>query len=116
MENFIRWSLNYDLWCKMHLFGREIEMAEETANSAKRGGVQNLLELLPDVFTREELQRLRQKKGVDKGHISKMINNWKSRGYIELHGQEVPPSELFRQQYAKTQWYINKRLTVSGER
>ena len=108
VENFIRWSLQYDLWCKMRFFGREIEMAENAMNSEKRSGPQNLLELLPDVFTREELQSLRTKMGVDKGKISKLINNWKTRGYIELHGQEMAPSELLRQQYAKTQWYISK--------
>ena len=114
IENFIRWSLNYDLWCKMHFFGQEIEMAESAMNSEKRSGPQNLLELLPDVFTREELQKMRQKMGVDKGHISKMINNWKVRGYIELHGKEMPSSEIIRQQYAKTERYLNKRLAVSG--
>ena len=114
IENFIRWSLQYDLWCKMHFFGQEIEMAESAMNSEKRSGPQNLLELLPDVFTREELQKMRQKMGVDKGHISKMINNWKIRGYIELHGKEMAPSELLRQQYAKTERYLNKRLAVSG--
>ena len=116
VENFIRWSLQYDLWCKMHFFGQEIEMAESAMNSEKRSGPQNLLELLPDVFTREELQKMRQKMGVDKGHISKMINNWKVRGYIELHGKEMPSSEIIRQQYAKTERYLNKRLAVSGER
>jgi hypothetical protein len=109
IENFIRWSLQYDLWCKMHFFGQEIEMAESAMNSEKRSGPQNLLELLPDVFTREELQKMRQKMGVDKGHISKMINNWKVRGYIELHGKEMPSSEIIRQQYAKTERYLNKR-------
>ena len=110
IENFVRWSLQYDLWCKMHFFGQEIEMAESAMNSEKRSGPQNLLELLPDVFTREELQKMRQKMGVDKGHISKMINNWKVRGYIELHGKEMPSSEIIRQQYAKTEKYLNKRL------
>ena len=114
IENFIRWSLQYDLWCKMHFFGQEIEMAESAMNSEKRSGPQNLLELLPDVFTREDLQKMRQKMGVDKGHISKMINNWKVRGYIELHGKEMPSSEIIRQQYAKTERYLNKRLAVSG--
>ena len=111
MENFIRWSLQYDLWCKMHFFGREIEMAEMAQSNVKRSGPQNLLELLPDVFTREELQRLRQKMGVDKGRISNMLNMWKSRGYIEPRGTDVPVSEINRQQYAKTQWYLDKRKT-----
>ena len=52
VENFIRWSLQYDLWCKMRFFGREIEMADSAINIYRRNGPQNILELLPDVFTR----------------------------------------------------------------
>ncbi len=116
MENFIRWSLQYDLWCKMHFFGREIEMAENAMNSEKRSGPQNLLELLPDVFTREEAQSLRQRLGLEKGSLKDMLNNWKKRGYIELHGREMQKAELMHQCYAKTDWYLSKRKTVSAER
>ena len=116
MENFIRWSLQYDLWCKMHFFGREIEMAENAMNSEKRSGPQNLLELLPDVFTREEAQSLRQRLGLGKGSLKDMLNNWKKRGYIELHGREMQKAELMHQCYAKTDWYLSKRKTVSAER
>ena len=114
-ENFIRWSLNYDLWCKMHFFGQEIEMAELAMSSVKRSGPKNLLELLPNVFTRDELQRLRQKMGVDKGRISNMLNMWKSRGYIETCGADVPVSERNRQQFAKTQWYLSKCKSVAQQ-
>ena len=114
IENFIRWSLQYDLWCKMHFFGREIEMAENAMNSEKRSGPQNLLELLPDVFTREEAQSLRQRLGIEKGKLKDMLANWTKRGYIELYGEEMPRTELMRQCYAKTDWYLNKRLAVSG--
>ena len=110
MENFIRWSLQYDLWCKMHFFGREIEMAESATNSEKRSGPQNLLELLPDVFTREELQKLRHKMGVDKGRLCDMLYNWRRRGYIEQHENSTSQQECFK----KTEWYLNKRLAVSG--
>ena len=106
MENFIRWSLQYDLWCKMHFFGREIEMAESATNSEKRSGPQNLLELLPDVFTREELQKLRHKMGVDKGRLCDMLYNWRRRGYIEQHENSTSQQECFK----KTEWYLNKRL------
>ena len=116
IENFIRWSLQYDLWCKMHFFGREIEMAENAMNSEKRSGPQNLLELLPDVFTREEAQSLRQRLGLEKGSLKDMLNNWKKRGYIELHGREMQKAELKHQCYAKTDWYLSKRKTVSAER
>ena len=110
MENFIRWSLQYDLWCKMHFFGREIEMSESATNSEKRSGPQNLLELLPDVFTREELQKLRHKMGVDKGRLCDMLYNWRRRGYIEQHENSTSQQECFK----KTEWYLNKRLAVSG--
>ena len=93
MENFIRWSLQYDLWCKMHFFGREIEMSESATNSEKRSGPQNLLELLPDVFTREELQKLRHKMGVDKGRLCDMLYNWRRRGYIEQHENSTSQQE-----------------------
>jgi hypothetical protein len=114
IENFIRWSLQYDLWCKMRFFGQEIEMAESAMNSEKRSGPQNLLELLPDVFTREEAQSLRQRLGIEKGKLKDMLANWTKRGYIELYGEEMPRTELMRQCYAKTDWYLNKRLAVSG--
>ena len=106
MENFIRWSLNYDLWCKMHFFGREIDAEENSMNNVKRSGPQNLLDFLPDIFTREEVQRLRQKMGVNKGPITKMISNWKSRGYIELYGEEMPQQEINKQCYRKSEKYI----------
>ena len=92
----------------------ESRIEENSINNVKRSGPQNLLEFLPDIFTREEVQRLRQKMGVNKGPITKMISNWKSRGYIELYGEEMPRTELMRQCYAKTDWYLNKRLAVSG--
>ena len=111
IENFIRWSLQYDLWCKMHFSGQEIEMAESAMNSEKRSGPQNLLELLPDVFTREEAQSLRQRLGIEKGKLKDMLANWTKRGYIELYGEEMPRTELMRQCYAKTDWYLNKRMS-----
>ena len=81
-EDFIRWSLHYDLWCKMHFFGQDIEYAEANASRREKKGPQNLLELLPDVFTREEAQRLRQRMGITKGNASQMLRTWKFRGYI----------------------------------
>jgi hypothetical protein len=82
IEEFIRWSLNYDLWCKMQFFGDAIEYAESLGNRREKGGPQNLLEQLPDVFTREEAQRMRQRMGITKGNASQMLRTWKFRGYI----------------------------------
>ena len=53
-EDFIRWSLKYDMWCKMKFFGAAIEDVEKSSMCEKRRGPQNLLDLLPDVFTRDE--------------------------------------------------------------
>ncbi len=114
VENFIRWSLQYDLWCKMRFFGNDIELAESAMNISKRKGPRNLLDFLPDIFTREEAHLLRQKKGLERGSLSAMLGMWRKRGYIELHGEEMPQSEQMRQRYAKTQWYKNRQdaLTV----
>ena len=110
VENFIRWSLQYDLWCKMRFFGNDIELAENAhyANVSKRGP-RNLLDLLPDVFTREEAQLLRQKLGMNKGGLSLMISTWKQRGYIQLLDEAVPQAELSQQRFGKTDLYLNKQ-------
>ena len=110
VENFIRWSLQYDLWCKMHFFGQDIELAESAhyANVSKRGP-RNLLDLLPDVFTREEAQLLRQKLGMNKGGLSLMISTWKQRGYIQLLDEAMPQAELSQQRFGKTDLYLNKQ-------
>ena len=110
VENFIRWSLQYDLWCKMHFFGNDIELAENAHYaSTSKTGPKNLLDFLPDIFTREEAHLLRQKKGMERGSLSAMLGMWRKRGYIELHGEEMPQSEQMRQRYAKTQWYKNRQ-------
>ncbi|MEE0985018.1 MAG: BT4734/BF3469 family protein [Bacteroidaceae bacterium] len=110
VENFIRWSLQYDLWCKMRFFGQDIELAESAHYaSTSKTGPKNLLDFLPDIFTREEAHLLRQKKGMERGSLSAMLGMWRKRGYIELHGEEMPQSEQMRQRYAKTQWYKNRQ-------
>ena len=115
VENFIRWSLQYDLWCKMRFFGNDIELADSAMNISKRKGPRNLLDFLPDIFTREEAHLLRQKMCLEKGNLSDMLSQWKKRGYIELHGEEVPQSELMRQRYSKTEWYLAKRKSANAD-
>ena len=107
MEDFIRWSLQYDLWCKMHFFGEAIERQECGNQRTVRKGPQNLLELLPDTFTREEAGQMRQRQGISRGSLSAMLSNWKSRKYIVEVG-EVPEEELNRQLYTKTEEYLQK--------
>lgn len=110
-EDFIRWSLKYDMWCKMHFFGEAIEEVEcgGSYRSNKKTGPQNLLDLLPDVFTREEAQQMRIRHGITQSSVSIMLGSWKKRKYIELHGPELPKNEISKQQYAKTDFYLKKQ-------
>ena len=108
MEDFIRWSLQYDMYCKMHFFGEAIEEQEYAGERKNRPGPQNLLDLLPEVFTREEAGMLRQRQGIRTGNLTYMLSNWKKRGYIEIYGEEMPQTEIHRQRYAKTEAYLKK--------
>ena len=108
MEDFIRWSLQYDLWCKMHFFGEAIEEQEYASMKSTNRGPQNLLDLLPEIFTREEAGMLRQRQGIRTGNLSFMLGNWKKRGYIEIYGEELPQKEIHRQRYIKSESYMKK--------
>ena len=106
-EDFIQWSLHYDLWCKMRFFGEAIEAQEESGTGTKKRGPQNLLGLLPEVFTREEAGQMRQRQGINKGSLQVMLDNWKHRGYIEIVGEERP-DDMNRQRFTKTEAYLKK--------
>ena len=108
MEDFIRWSLRYDLWCKMQFFGKDIEDEEEGRTRRPNRGPQNLLDQLPDIFTREEAGLLRQRLGVRGGSLRQMLSNWKSRGYIDHYGEEMLKQDIQRQRYIKTEEYLRK--------
>ncbi len=108
MEDFVRWSLQYDLWCKMRFFGEAIEALEERGTEQYVKGPQNLLDLLPEIFTREEANLMRQRVGIRSDSLCQMLTNWKRRGYIETYGREVPKSEANTQQYIKTEAYLKK--------
>ena len=107
-EDFIRWSLQYDMWCKMHFFGEAIEDMESCGINDSKKGPQNLLDLLPDVFTREEAHQLRLRKGVTGSSVASMLATWKFRKYIEVYGEEQPANALNKQQYIKTALYKEK--------
>ncbi|MBO7539738.1 MAG: hypothetical protein J6T44_10695 [Prevotella sp.] len=81
-EPFIRWSLQYDMWCKMHFFGAAIENANNVMENGSRRGPQNLLTLLPEVFSRDDADRIRKQEGLGSKGTAKMISQWKTRGYI----------------------------------
>ncbi|MBQ4590352.1 MAG: VirE protein [Bacteroidaceae bacterium] len=109
MEEFIRWSLEYDMWCKMQFFGKAIRGVEkDDEETFKTKGPQNLLDLLPEVFTREEAQIMRHRQGISEGNVRCMLSNWKKRGYIEEYGGLMPQNEVAHQQYIKTESYLEK--------
>ena len=81
-EDFIRWSLRYDLACKMEFFGADIETAQTAVEAGNRKGPRNLLELLPDEFTIEEARRIRQRCGMEKKGTENMLYQWVHRKYI----------------------------------
>ena len=109
MEDFVRWSLVYDMWCKMQFFGKAIGRQEKQGEDTfKTRGPQNLLDLLPEVFTREEAQLMRLRQGIDEGNVRSMLSNWKKRGYIEEYGRMMPQNEASRQQYVKTASYLER--------
>ena len=108
LEEFVRWSLRYDLWCKMHFFGDAIEKADKSPEPSQHSNPQNLLAMLPTVFTREEAAQLRQRVGISQGNLAQMLANWKHRGYIEPYGE--PSTDLKYQQYTKTEDYLKKFL------
>ncbi len=108
IEDFVRWSLKYDLWCKMEFFGQAIEnMENQSESDKKKRGPRNLLDLLPEVFTHEEAKLMRQKQGIQSGSLSAMLRNWKNRGYIKVHGEVC--SDKSRQQYIKTPQYLSRQ-------
>ena len=84
-EDFIRWSLRYDLACKMEFFGDAIESAMNMpAPDPHKRGRRNLLTLLPDDFSFDQAVRVRQEAGLDAKGTSHMLSQWKLRGYITI--------------------------------
>ena len=108
MEDFVRWSLQYDLWCKMRFFGEAIQAQEEGSMKLPTKGPQNLLDQLPEIFTREEASQMRQRMGIRNGSVRQMLGNWVHRGYIEMYGEELPKQDVNRQRYIKTEEYLRK--------
>ena len=84
MEEFIRWSLEYDLWCKMDFFGADIEeaMCRMADEGKKRYRRTNLLGMLPDLFTLEEAVKVRISQGMDAAGTRNMLAQWTHRHYI----------------------------------
>ena len=81
-EPFVRWSLEYDMWCKMEFFGHAIGAAAQVSESGTHPGPQGLLSLLPEFFTKDDAQRVRRMQGLGEDRKNNMISTWKKRNYI----------------------------------
>lgn len=81
-EDFIRWSLRYDMWCKMRFFGDDIA-SEEGESTKNKKTPRSLLDLLPSVFTYEEAVAVRRKAGLKSEGTKNMLRVWRSRGFVD---------------------------------
>ena len=100
IAEFVRWSQQYNLWCKMLYFGQQLERElREEEEIQRQSGPQNLLDLLPDEFAKEQYSQMRQQQGKT-GSGDSTLRSWQSRGYIaydEVAGR-----------YCKTEAYKQK--------
>lgn len=100
IADFVRWSQAYNLWCKMVYWGEQLEKElREEVEIQRQSGPQNLLNLLPDKFTKEQYQQMRQQQGRS-GTGESTLRTWQTRGYIAIDDATG--------RYVKTTDYKNK--------
>ena len=87
IDEFIRWSERYDLYCKMRFFGDAIKRANFSNEKSSKRGPANLLQQLPDIFNFQQAEYLRSQLGMDKKGTPSMLRNWVNRNYI----RKIPP-------------------------
>ena len=102
IEDFVRWSERYDLWCKLKLFGQMIYDADGEQDKVSRtapNGPKNLLSLLPDEFTMDDYVKVRRAQGFDNDNARRIrdaIHQWVHRGYVaKVEGADTD-SPIFR--------------------
>lgn len=101
IEDFCRWSFDYDMWCKMSLFSEALNEDMEMERRVVRGGMANMLDLLPDEFTREECRSMRIQQGKKNPNPKDQLGQWTKRGFITY--------DVETQKYHKTQKYLSSR-------
>ena len=82
IDEFIRWSEQYDLYCKMRYFGESIARMEDEGEKSSKRGPSNLLQLLPDTFSFQQVETMRLQYGKSKKGTTQMLRNWIFRKYI----------------------------------
>lgn len=103
IADFCRWSEQYDMWCKLHFFGESMREQIEMERRPTCYGPQNMLDLLPDRFGKQDLQAVHRAQGRD-GNVMQLIYTWTNRQYIE--------QDQATQEYIKTPKYLAKHKKV----
>ena len=102
IEDFIRWSERYDLYCKMRFFGDAIKKAERDADQESKKGPASILAFLPEKFSYQQVESLRLKNDMNAKGTAKMLRNWLHRGYIEKEESDSVTQKLSDSVYFKT--------------
>ena len=105
MDDFIRWSERYDLYCKMRFFGDMIARENSAGEKSSKRGPENLLQLLPDIFTMPQLDAIRMEHGLNAKGTRNVIKQWIYRGYIE---RISPPGEDGKSGYGYSSYSFKK--------
>lgn len=101
IADFCRWSEQYDMWCKLHFYGQQMREQSYQEQMPAVFGPQNMLELLPDRFSKQDLSAVHRAQGRD-GNVMQLIYTWTNRGYIE--------QDQSTQEYIKTPKYLEKHF------
>ena len=104
IEDFIRWSERYDLYCKMRFFGDAIKKAERDGDQESKKGPASILAFLPDKFSYQQVETLRLKNDMNAKGTAKMLRNWLHRGYIEKEENDSVTQKLSDSVYFKTHY------------
>ena len=99
IENFCRWSFDYDMWCKMNLFSEALGEDMEVEKKVAHGGIANMLDLLPDEFSREECRSIRIQQGKKNPSPKDQLAQWTKRGFISY--------DETTKKYRKTEKYLS---------
>ena len=102
IEDFIRWSERYDLYCKMRFFGDAIKKAERDGDQESKKGPASILAFLPDKFSYQQVESMRLKNDMNAKGTAKMLRNWLHRGYIEKEESDSVTQKLSDSVYFKT--------------
>ena len=104
IEDFIRWSERYDLYCKMRFFGDAIKKAERDGDQESKKGPASILAFLPNKFSYQQVESLRLKNDMNAKGTAKMLRNWLHRGYIEKEESDSVTQKLSDSVYFKTHY------------